>query len=79
MDTLTTFSDRREYERAARLLEGLGIEHTVITPDPAYARVGCPALAFSPEARVAFLRPYPVRPPPGPPLGPFAGLRRAPS
>ena len=55
MDTLTTFSDRREYERAARLLEGLGIEHTVITPDPAYARVGCPALAFSPEARVAFL------------------------
>jgi hypothetical protein len=46
MDALTTITDRREYERAATLLRKLTIEHTLISPDPAYGHVGCPAIAF---------------------------------
>ena len=55
MDALTTFTDRREFERAAALLDKLGIEHTVISPDPAYARVGCPALVLTAEGKAHFL------------------------
>ena len=55
MDTLTTFTDRREAERAAALLHQLGIAHTLISPAPAYARVGCPALALTAEAKAQFL------------------------
>jgi len=55
MDSLTTFSDRREFQRAAALLDKLGIAHTVISPDPAYARVGCPAVMIGDAARAAFL------------------------
>jgi Uncharacterized protein conserved in archaea len=52
---LTTFTDWREFERAAALLDKLGIEHTLISPEPAYARVGCPAIALADEAKALFL------------------------
>ena len=55
MDALTTFTDRRELERAAAVLDKLNIEHTLISPEPAYARVGRPAIALSAEARAQFL------------------------
>src|SRR5665647_3384823 len=55
MDALTTFTDRREFERAASLLDALRIEHTLISPEPAYARVGCPAIALADEAKALFL------------------------
>ena len=55
MDTLTTFSDRAECDRSVALLERLGIDYEVISPDPGYSAVGCPALVLSPEARSAFL------------------------
>lgn len=55
MDWLTTFSDRRELARAEQLLVLLGIEHAVVSPDPAYECVGCPALVLNPEARAAYL------------------------
>jgi ArsR family metal-binding transcriptional regulator len=55
MDALTTFSDRAEFERAARLLERLRVEHQVVSPEPGYAAVGAPALVLSPQARSAFL------------------------
>jgi hypothetical protein len=55
MDALTTITDRREYERAATLLRKLTIEHTLISPDPAYGHVGCPAIAFSDEAKAQYL------------------------
>ena len=55
MDTLTTFSDRGEFERALALLTTLGVAHEVISPDPAHAAVASPALALSAEARAAFL------------------------
>lgn len=55
MDTLITFADRREFERAAALLDNVAIEHTVISPDPAYALVACPAIALAEEAKAAFL------------------------
>ncbi len=54
MDTLTTFTDRREFERAAALLVQARIEHTVISPAPAYARVGCPAIALEDAGRAEF-------------------------
>jgi hypothetical protein len=41
MDAVTTFGDRHEFERARRLLERLGIDHVVVSPDPSYALVGC--------------------------------------
>jgi len=55
VDTLTTFTDRRAFERAAAVLDALGLAHTLISPEPAYARVGCPAIALAAEARAAFL------------------------
>ena len=55
MDVLTTFSGRAEFERAARLLDRLGVEHEVISPDPGYAAVGCPALVLSPHGQAAYL------------------------
>ena len=53
MDWLTTFSDRRELARAEQLLARLGIDHAVVSPDPAYECVGCPALVLTPEARAS--------------------------
>jgi len=55
VDALTTFADWREFERTAALLDKLGIEHTVISPEPAYARVACPAIVLAGEAKAAFL------------------------
>ena len=55
MDTLTTFTDQREFERAALLLDELKIAHTLISPDPAYGHVGCPAIALADAARSRFL------------------------
>jgi len=55
VDALTTFADRREFERTVALLDKLGIEHTVISPEPAYARVACPAIVLAEEAKAAFL------------------------
>jgi ArsR family metal-binding transcriptional regulator len=55
VDTLTTFSDRCEFERAVALLHRLGLAHEVVSPDPGFASVGTPALAFSAEARASFL------------------------
>jgi len=55
VDTLTTFTDRREFERAAAVLDALGLAHTLISPEPGYARVGCPGIALAAEARAAFL------------------------
>ena len=53
MDALTTFTVLREFERAVALLDRSGIEHTVISPSPAYDRVACPAIAVSDAARAA--------------------------
>ena len=55
MEALTTFADRREFERAAALLGKAGISFSVVSPDPAYALVGCPAVVLSEEAKAAFL------------------------
>ena len=55
VDALTTFTDRSEVARAQQLLERLGIEHAIVSPDPAYERVGCPALVLTPEAKAAYL------------------------
>ncbi len=55
MDALTTFADRSEFDHAVALLDKLGIEYKVISPDPAYALVGCPALVLSEEAKALFL------------------------
>jgi ArsR family metal-binding transcriptional regulator len=56
VQALTTFSDPREYERARSLVERLGIVHLVISPSPAYERVGCPALALLDEGKAALLQ-----------------------
>ena len=55
MDALTTFTDRREFERAASLLDALRLEHTLISPEPAYASVGCQAIALADEEKALFL------------------------
>ena len=55
VDALTTFTDQREFERAAALLEKLKIEHTLISPDPAYGHVGCPAIALADEGKSLLL------------------------
>lgn len=52
---LTTSTDRREFERAAALLNRLSIEHLLISPEPAYAHVGCPAVVLADEAKALFL------------------------
>ena len=55
MDSLTAFTDRSEFARAAALLDRLGIEYSVVSPDPAYARVGCPAIVLDHDAKATFL------------------------
>lgn len=55
VDALTTYTDRRELERAAALLERLSIAHTLIVPEPAYEHVGCPALTLTAEGKAQFL------------------------
>ena len=55
MDALTTFTDRRGFERAADLLDKLSIAHRLIFPEPAYQHVGCPAIALTAEGKAQFL------------------------
>ena len=55
MDTVTTFSTPEEGARAVALLDRLGVEYRLISPAPAYARVGVPALVVSAPARSAVL------------------------
>ncbi len=55
MDWLTTFTDRRELAKAQQLLDRLGIGYEVVSPDPGYERVGCPALVLTAEARAEYL------------------------
>jgi len=55
VDALTTFTDESEFERAATLLDDLGVEHALISPEPAYSRVGCPAIALNDDAKARFL------------------------
>lgn len=55
MDALMAFGAMSEFERAASLLDRLGITYEVISPGPAYARVGCPALALDGQDRLTFL------------------------
>jgi ArsR family metal-binding transcriptional regulator len=56
MQVLTTFATLDEYARAARLLAQRGIAHRLISPEPAYAHVGCPALVLEEEDKATFLR-----------------------
>jgi ArsR family metal-binding transcriptional regulator len=55
MVSLTTFTTRDELERATGLLDALQLEYRLVSPDPAYGRVGCPALVLGDGARAAFL------------------------
>jgi ArsR family metal-binding transcriptional regulator len=55
VDALTTFTERREFERAAAVLGRLSIAHTLIFPEPAYEHVGCPAIALTAEGKAQFL------------------------
>lgn len=53
--SLTTFTDRLELARAQQLLDRLDIGYEVVSPDPGYERVGCPALVLTAEARAEYL------------------------
>ena len=55
MDALTAFTDRTEFDRATALLEALALDHAVISPDPAFAEVACPAIVLDEAAKTAFL------------------------
>ena len=55
MDALTAFTDRTEFERAIALLEALALKHAVISPDPTFAKVACPAIVLDEAAKTAFL------------------------
>lgn len=55
MEVLTTFADRREFERATAALDKAGISFSIISPDPAYALVGCPAIVLDEAAKAAFV------------------------
>jgi ArsR family metal-binding transcriptional regulator len=56
MEVLTTFAALAECTRAVGLLRHWGISHRVISPEPAYTKVGCPAVVLDEEDRIAFLR-----------------------
>lgn len=55
MHVLTTFAAASEFERAESLLDGLGIPYEVVSPQPAYGRVGCSALVLAEQDRPTFL------------------------
>jgi len=50
MPRLTTFPARGEFEKAVALLEGLGAPFQTLSPEPAFCRVGVPAIIVEPEA-----------------------------
>lgn len=56
MRVVTTFATSEEHARATNLLDRLGLPYATISPEPAYARVGCPALVLEEEDKAAFLR-----------------------
>ncbi len=51
---LTTFPKQSEFEKAVRLLDAMGLPCEVISPEPAYALVGVPALDIDVKTRRAF-------------------------
>ncbi len=55
MDALTTFTVASEFERATSLLDRLGIAYEVVSPQPAYGQVGCPALVLTEQDKPTFL------------------------
>lgn len=55
MAVLTTFASPDECARAVDLLRRLAIDFDLISPVPAYAAVGCPAIVLKEEARARFL------------------------
>jgi len=50
---LTTFPQRSEFEKTMRRLDDLGLSYEVTSPEPAYARVGVPALKVDAEMEAA--------------------------
>lgn len=53
MRVLTTFGQRGEFDKARAALDWLGLPYEVLSPAPAYERVGVPCLVMAPEARHA--------------------------
>jgi len=51
MPRLTTFPARGEFEKAVALLESLGAPFQTLSPEPAFCRVGVPAIIVEPEAQ----------------------------
>jgi ArsR family metal-binding transcriptional regulator len=48
-----TFPRRSEFDKAKAALERLGLPHEVVSPEPAYGRVGAPALLLEDQTRSA--------------------------
>ena len=53
MKVLTTFGRLQELEAARAVLGGLDLPYEVLSPHPAYARVGVPCLVMEAETRMA--------------------------
>ena len=53
MKVLTTFGRLQEFEAARAVLDGLDLPYEVLSPRPAYARVGVPCLVMEAETRMA--------------------------
>jgi len=51
---LTTFPQHREFDKTRRRLDDLGLSYEVISPEPAYSKIGVPALKVEAETRMAF-------------------------
>ena len=56
MNEITTFPRRDEFEKAKASLARLALTYTVVSPQPAYARVGVKGLVLEPEARAKFIQ-----------------------
>jgi len=50
---VTTFPVLGEFEKAQRALDDLRLPYEILRPDPAYARIGAPAIVTDSEARTA--------------------------
>jgi ArsR family metal-binding transcriptional regulator len=48
---LAAFPQRGEYEKMRANLDALGLSYRIVTPEPAYSLVGCPALVIDQETR----------------------------
>ncbi len=51
MELVTTFANRREFERSVELLESEKLPYRVLSPDPGYGRVGAGAIVIDEEVR----------------------------